>query len=296
MNAPRGLACGAFLTDGARIPEEWLILAGRGAYPEYAFAGARAAGVRRIRVLGVRGMVSRRLLRLADEAVVFGVGELQGALDWLVESGVREMMLTGQITPMALFRTRFDALTRRLLASLPVKNAHTIFGCMIREIEARGVRVIPSSCFMGEHLPGVGVLTRRAPDAREQSDIAFGHQAALGVCDLDIGQTLLVKEGMVLAVEAFEGTNATLRRGAKLGGRGAVMVKVAKRGHDMRFDIPVFGEHTVRLCRKCGVSAVAFQAGRLVMIDRPRVVELANRFGIALVGLDSGLPPAPLEP
>lgn len=278
------------------VPEELLIFAGRGDYPERALEGARAAGVRRIRVLGVRGMASRRLLRLADEAAVFGVGELQRALDWLSASGVRHMMLTGQITPMALFCSRFDALTRRLLAALPVKNAHTIFGGIIREIEARGVRVIPASCFMGAHIPGVGTLTRRAPDAREAADIAFGHRAALGVCDLDIGQTLLVREGMVLAVEAFEGTNATLRRGAKLGGKGAVMIKVAKRGHDMRFDIPVFGEHTVRLCRKCGISAVAFQAGRLVMIDRPRVAELADRFGIALVGLDSGLPPAPLEP
>lgn len=278
------------------IPDELLIFAGRGDYPERALEGARAAGVRRVRVLGVRGLVSRRVLRLADETAVFGVGELQNALDWLANSGVRHMMLTGQITPVALFCSRFDSVTRRLLAELPVKNAHTIFGRIIREVEARGVRVLPSSCFMGDHIPGAGVLTRRAPDAREAADIALGHRAALGVCDLDIGQTLLVKEGMILAVEAFEGTNATLRRGAKLGGRGAVMVKVAKRGHDMRFDIPVFGEHTVRLCRKCGISAVAFQAGRLVMIDRPRVVALADRFGIALVGLDSGLPPAPLEP
>lgn len=278
------------------IPEELVIFAGRGAYPEAALAGARAAGVKRIVVCGVRGLASRRLLRAADEYVIFGIGELEKSLAWLQHSGIRHMMLTGQITPMALFCSRFDALTRRLLSELPIKNAHTIFGSIIREIESRGVTVIPSSCFMGAHLPGVGVLTERAPDAREQSDIDFGHRAAMGVCDLDIGQTLLVKEGMVLAVEAFEGTNKTLRRGARLGGRGSVMIKVAKKDHDMRFDIPVFGEHTIRLCHKCKISAVAFQAHRLVMIDQPKVVALANRFGIALVGLDSGLQPAPLEP
>ena len=278
------------------IPDELLILAGRGAYPDLVFEGARAAGVKRIAVLGVRGMASRSLLRKADAAQVFGLGELRKALDWLKLSQATHLIMAGQITPLALFRTRFDDLSRRLLSELPVKNAHTIFGRAIREVEALGIRVIPSSCFMGDHLPGTGLLTQRAPTPREEEDIAVGHRAALGVCDLDIGQTLLVKDGMILAVEAFEGTNATLRRGGKLGGKGSVMVKVAKHGHDMRFDIPVFGEHTIRLCRKCGVTAVAFQANRLVMLDRPRVVELANRYGISLVGLDSGLPPAPLEP
>lgn len=278
------------------IPEELLIFAGRGEYPIYALEGARKAGVKRIYVAGVRGMASKKLLKMADHSVVFGVGELQTALDWLSSSGIKQMMLVGQITPMALFRTRFDAFTRQLLASLPIKNAHTIFGKIIEAIEARGVEVIPASCFMGDHMPGAGLLTSRAPNEIEQSDIDFGHRAAMGICDLDIGQTILVKEGMVLAVEAFEGTNATLRRGAKLGGKGSVMIKVAKRDHDMRFDIPVFGEHTVKLCKKCGIRAVAFQAGRLVMIDRSRVVNLANRYGITLIGLDSGLPAAPLEP
>ena len=278
------------------IPEELLIFAGRGEYPIYALEGARAAGVKRIVVAGVRGMASKKLLKMADQSVVFGVGELQSALDWLSASGIQQMMLVGQITPMALFRTRFDAFTRHLLTSLPIKNAHTIFGKIIEEIEQRGVKVIPASCFMAPHLPGEGLLTNRPLTALEEADIAFGHQAAMGVCDLDIGQTILVKEGMVLAVEAFEGTNATLRRGAKLGGRGSVMIKVAKRDHDMRFDIPVFGEHTVKLCKKCGITAVAFQAGRLVMIDRERVIALANRYGVALIGLDSGLPAAPLEP
>lgn len=278
------------------IPDELLIFAGRGEYPIYALEGARAAGVKKIYVAGVRGMASKKLLKMADHAVVFGVGELQSALEWLSESGIKQMMLVGQITPLALFRTRFDAFTRKLLTALPVKNAHTIFGKIIEEIEKRGVEVIPSSCFMREHLPGEGLLTNRPLTDLEQRDITFGHHAAMGVCDLDIGQTILVKEGMVLAVEAFEGTNATLRRGAKLGGKGAVMIKVAKRDHDMRFDIPVFGEHTVKLCKKCGITAVAFQAGRLVMIQKARVVELANRYGIALLGLDSGLPAAPLEP
>ncbi|MEG1479527.1 MAG: LpxI family protein [Kiritimatiellia bacterium] len=278
------------------IPSELLIFAGRGQYPELAFEGARAAGVKKIHVLGVRGMVSRSLLRKADVSTVFGVGELERALNWLADSHIHQMMLVGQITPLALFRTRFDALSRRLLAELKVKNAHTIFGRFIELCAERGVTTLPSSCFMGAHIPDSGLLTERAPDAREQADIEFGYQAAMAVCDLDIGQTLLVKEGMVLAVEAFEGTNATLRRGAKLGGKGSVMIKVAKGQHDMRFDIPVLGERTLQICKSCGISAIAFQAGRIVMLDREKVIARANRSHISLIALDSGFPRAPLEP
>jgi len=149
---------------------------------------------------------------------------------------------------------------------------------------------------MDNHIPGAGVLTRRAPDERENRDLAFGHRVARDIGGLDIGQTLVVKDGMILAVEAFEGTNKAIRRGGKLGGKGAVVVKVAKEGHDMRFDIPVIGEKTITVLRKAGVSALAYQAGRLVMLERPKVIAAANALNLAIIGLDSGLPAAPLRP
>ena len=138
--------------------------------------------------------------------------------------------------------------------------------------------------------------TQRSPDERELSDITLGHQAGRDICGLDIGQTLVLKDGMILAVEAFEGTNQAILRGGKLGGKGAVVVKVAKEGHDMRFDIPVIGEKTISILRKAGVSALAYQAGRLVMLERPKVIAAANRMNLAVIGLDSGLPAAPLRP
>ena len=201
-----------------------------------------------------------------------------------------------QITPLALFRTRFDDLARAWLGSLPIKNAHTIYGKIASELELRGLRVLPASCYMDDAVPGAGVLTRRAPDEREARDIAFGHRVACDICGLDIGQTLLVKDGMILAVEAFEGTNQAIRRGGKLGGQGAVVIKVAKKGHDMRFDIPVIGEGTIAALRKAGVSALAYQAGRLVLLERDKVIAAADRLNIAVVGIDSGLPAAPLRP
>ena len=273
-----------------------LIIAGSGTYPASFAAGARKAGVGHITVLAVRGMTSWSLASLADETVWFGVGEVRAIFDWIAKQGFDAGIMAGQIHPLALFRTRFDDLARTWLGGMKVKNAHTIFGKVAAEVEKLGIRVLPASCYMEDFIPGAGVLTRRAPDEREMSDITFGHQVARDICGLDIGQTLVVKDGMILAVEAFEGTNQAIRRGGKLGGKGAVVIKVAKEGHDMRFDIPVIGEATLSTLRKAGVSALAYQAGRLVLLERAKVVAAADKLNIAIVGLDSGLPPAPLRP
>ena len=112
----------------------------------------------------------------------------------------------------------------------------------------------------------------------------------------DVGQTVMVKKGMVLAVEAFEGTNRAICRGGRLGGKGSVLFKAAREGHDMRFDIPVIGLKTLKVMHRAGVTALGFQAGRLIVLDREAVVDFANRHSIAIVGVDSGLPPAPLRP
>ena len=276
--------------------ENLLVIAGTGTYPACIINGARKAGVHRISVIAIKGMTSRRVAALADEAVWFGIGEMQAIFGWAAKGNFTHSIMAGQINPLALFRTRFDALARKWLSELSVKNAHTIFGRLADETEKIGIHVLPASCYMDDHIPGVGVLSKRAPDGRESRDIELGHRIASQICGLDIGQTLLVKDGMVLAVEAFEGTNQAIRRGGKLGGKGAVVIKVAKAGHDMRFDIPVIGEKTISVLRRAGISALAFQANRLVMLEPDKVIAAANRMNIAVVGLDSGLPGAPLRP
>ena len=137
---------------------------------------------------------------------------------------------------------------------------------------------------------------RLAVQKNEASDVAHGASVVRDMGRHDVGQTVLVKEGMVLAVEAFEGTNAAIKRGGKLGGKGAVIVKGAREGHDMRFDIPVVGLKTLKVMKSAGVTALAFQADRLVLLDREAVVAYAHKPNIALVGLATDLPPAPLRP
>ena len=277
------------------VPEQLLLIAGSGTYPQLLLDGARKAGVKRISMIAVRGTTSRRLAAQADDACWCGIGELSRALDWAGQCGARHAALVGLITPFALFHTRFDAVARELLRSLPVKNTHTVYGRVAELLAERGLTTIPSSTFMDDHLPAPGLLTHRAPDSREQSDIELGLRTAMAVSNHDIGQTVVVKEGMILAVEAFEGTNEAIRRGGKLGGPGAVVVKVAKVGHDMRFDIPAIGAGTIPVLKRARITALAFQAGRTILLDRAEVLAAADRLGIAIVSVDSGLPPAPVR-
>ena len=139
-------------------------------------------------------------------------------------------------------------------------------------------------------------LTARGLTADEAFDVAHAEAVVRDVGHHDVGQTVMVKSGMVLAVEAFEGTNAAIRRGGKLGGSGAIVYKAARVGHDMRFDIPVVGLKTLKVMRSAGATALAFQAGRLVLLDRAAVIAYANAHDMAIVGVRSGLPPAPLRP
>ena len=277
-------------------PRKLIVVAGAGSYPRLIVEGAKAAGVETVDVLAVRGSTDRATMRAGDHVHVEGVGRTLSGVKWAAENGYDGAILAGQINPLSLFRTTFDADTRRVLAELPVKCAHTIFGRLVEEFEKRGVKMLPASSYMDGHLPGEGPLTARTLDAREQSDAKRGAVVMRDMGRHDVGQTVLVKDGMVLAVEAFEGTNAAIKRGGKLGGKGAVLVKGAREGHDMRFDIPVVGLKTLKTMKSSGVTALAFQAGRLILLDRDEVIRYADRHGIAICGLATDLPPAPLRP
>ncbi len=272
-----------------------LVIAGAGTYPRLIVEGAKRAGVETVDVMAVKGSCERATARAADHVFPFAVGESDTAIRWTAEQGYDGAVLAGQVSPMSLFRGRFGPVVRQWLAEMPVKNAHTIFGKLVSEFEKAGVRMIPASSYMEDSMPGVGLLTERALSELEKSDARRGFQVADDVGRHDVGQTVLVKSGMVLAVEAFEGTNAAIRRAGKLG-KGSVLCKAARDGHDWRFDIPVVGLKTLKTMKKAGVTALAFQARRLLLLDRDEVIAFANRHGIAIEGVDSGLPPAPTRP
>ena len=273
-----------------------LVVAGAGNYPRFVIEGARRAGVEQIDVLSIKGSCDRATRKLADNVYPFAIGEAARATKWAGTMGYDGAVMAGQANPLSLFRSRFEPEVKAWLAELPTKNAHTLFGKLIAEFESHGTRILPASSYMDDHLPGAGALTERGLTELEASDIRRGVEVADDVGRHDVGQTVMVKSGMVLAVEAFEGTNAAIRRGGRLGGRGGVVFKAAREGHDMRFDIPVVGLKTLKVMKRAGATALGFQAGRLILLDREEVVAFANRHGMAIVGLESGLPHAPTRP
>ena len=272
-----------------------LVISGSGEYPKLVVEGAKRAGVPRVDVLAVKGSCPRSTARLGAHVYPFAAGESDLAVEWAAREGYDGAILAGQINPLSLFRGRFDDTVKRWLREMPIKNAHTIFGKLVSEFEAAGVKMLPASLYMDDHMPGVGALTERGLTELEQDDVRRGMQVAADMGRHDVGQTVLVKSGMVLAVEAFEGTNAAILRAGRLS-KGSVLCKAAREGHDWRFDIPVVGLTTLKKMKKAGVTALAFQAGRLILLDRDAVVSFANKHGMAVVGIDSGLPPAPLRP
>ncbi len=273
--------------------EKLLVVAGSGVYPELLVRGAKAAGVARVDVVALRGSTARATARAADHVTWIRLKEISENIRRVGAQGFDGAILAGQVNPLSLFRGGFDDEIKAALRSLPVKNAHTIFKKLIDLFAASGVKILPASLFMEDCLPGEGLLTARGLSESERADMAHAQDVARDMGLHDVGQTVMVKAGMVLAVEAFEGTNAAIRRGGRLGGRGAVLFKAAREGHDMRFDIPVVGLKTVKLMARMGVTALGFQAGRLILLDRDEALAYANKHNLALVGLPTDLPPAP---
>jgi DUF1009 family protein len=278
------------------MTESLAIVAGVGEYPVLMAQGARAAGVKKITALAIRGAAERRLKAFVDEWVPVGIGELETLRNWCSAHNTYALEFGGGISPSALFTTKFDALSRKLLAELPIKNSHTIFGKLCDVLEETGVKVLPASCFMEAAIPGPGVITKRAPDAREQMDVELAEKISLVISSVEIGQVVVVKDGAICAVEALEGTNTTIKRGTKVGGKGCVVFKGAKEGHDMRFDIPAFGMKTLKFLRKTGVSVFAFQANRMIFLEQEPVRHYAEKWGISIVSVPCRLAPCPTRP
>ena len=276
-------------TSSPVIPESLAIIAGRGIYPLTLAESARRQGVRRIFAAAFRKETERGIEKLADETQWFSFGQLGAVLEAIKASGIKHAVMAGQITPVSLFRLRPDAKALSLLAKLGARNARTIFGAVCAEFSTIGVQLLPAWRFMENSLPKAGQLSRRAPTAREQKDIELGMRVAGAVSGLEIGQTVVVKEGVILAVEAFEGTDAAILRAGELGGPGAVVVKTARSDHDMRYDIPVVGMKTMKILKKINASVLAVAAGRTIMLEPDEIIAAADKMNLALVAMDAKL-------
>ena len=247
----------------------------------------RAQGGQRLVAVAFEGETDPTLEALVDEIVWLRVGQLSKLISAFVERGVTRCVMLGQIAPRNLFDVRPDLRALTTLLRLKEKNAHTIFGALGDELRKDGIELIEPLPWLEPLMPKAGFRLGSNPSAEQQADIEFGLHLAKEVSRLEIGQTVVVKGGTVLAVEGFEGTDQCLARGGKLAGRsgGAVAVKVAKENHDMRFDIPCIGLQTVQTCATTGVAVLAFDGGRCLLLEADEVKKLVRAHKLTVLAL-----------
>ncbi len=263
------------------------LIAGNNTYPLVLAREARAAGVKRIVAAAFTGETDPALAGLVDEIEWMRVGQLGRLVSFLKSRSVREAIMAGQIHPSNLFRLRPDLKAVMLLGKLRTRNAETIFGGIADELAKGGITLLPATTHMDAYVARPGLIAGPKLSRREEEDVRFGFELAKKISELDIGQTVVVKAGTVLAVEAFEGTNEAVKRGGALARKEAVMVKVSKPRQDFRFDVPVIGLQTLTVAAEARLRVVAVEAGKTLLLDRDALVAQALRHGISLVGHSS---------
>ncbi|MDB6173353.1 MAG: hypothetical protein JWL59_2664 [Chthoniobacteraceae bacterium] len=245
---------------------------------------ARAAGVRRIVAAAFQNETSPELASLVEEIEWMRVGQLGRMIGFLKKSGVRHAVMSGQIHPKNLFDLRPDIKALLLLGRLRERNAESIFGAIADEMAKAGVELLPATSYMDEHLAPAGLIAGPKLSRREEEDVRYGFHIAKETSRLDIGQTVVVKAGTILAVEAFEGTNAAMKRGGELGRKEAVMVKVAKPNQDFRFDVPVIGPLTLEAARDAKIRVLGIEARQTLMLERDKLFAMAAAERISIFG------------
>src|SRR5438105_8510204 len=220
-------------------PQVLGIIAGNGVYPRQLADAARKAGVTKIIAAAFSGETDPALAQHVDLIEWMRVGQLGRLLKFFRDQKIHHAIMAGQIAPKNLFDLRPDVKAVVVLAKLKERNAESIFAAIADELAKVDVDLMPATSFLEDQLAPKGLIAGAKLSRREEEDVDFGRQIAKEMARLDIGQTVIVKNGTVLAVEAFEGTNDAIKRGGNLARKEAIMVKVAKPTQDMRFDVPV---------------------------------------------------------
>lgn len=263
------------------------LVAGEGAFPLLLARSARDRGVR-VFAYGLKGVTSDEIQSLAEKTTWLEFGKLQKLIDRLHEDGITHLTMAGRVRHESIFDLlKFDMRAVKLLGRLVDRRADSLLLAGVAELEGEGVRVIDSTIFLRSMMPPAGRLTSRPPSKEVLADVAFGHGLAKAVAGLDVGQTVVVKDRAIVAVEAMEGTDACIERAGQVAGPGCVVVKVSKPRQDRRFDVPVVGLTTVRKLVAARAAALAFSGGETLFFDREEAVALAEREGIAILGLEA---------
>ena len=259
------------------------IIAGNGVYPRLLADSARKAGVKKIVAAAFTGETDPVLEQRVDLIEWMRVGQLNRLLKFFRAQNIHHVIMAGQIAPKNLFDLQPDWKALLLLGKLKERNAESIFAAIADELAKVDVELLPATTFLEDSLAPSGLVAGAKLSRQEEEDVDQGWKIAKEIARLDIGQTVIVKNGTIVAVEAFEGTNETIKRGGALARDGAVMVKVAKPNQDMRFDVPVVGVETIRIAAEAKLRVIALEAGKTLLLDRDAIVDLANRSKISIL-------------
>lgn len=226
--------------------------------------------------------------RIKDLANVklFGLGQAEKVIRHFAHAGVKDVCLIGKIEKRLIFKKiNFDLRGLKMMKKVINKSDSAIMLAIIEELESEGLNVVKQSDWLPGLLPRKGILGKKKPAKKIMADFDFGLKICHELAERDIGQTVIVKEGVVLAIEAVEGTDAAIDRGCALGGKGAVMVKTSRPNQDFRFDIPSVGPETAQCLANSGAVGLAVEAGRTLVIDMRKTVSICNKAGITFAAL-----------
>ena len=260
------------------------LIAGNRQFP---FLFARAARDQGIKIVaaGIAGDTSPFLYFSVDKFQYFKVGELKKLFEYFHGNAVGQVIMAGQVNQDNLFNpaVKLDEEFQAIHDALRDRKADTIFAAVADRLKKEGMTLLDSTFLLKKYLAPRGTLTRRGPSESELKDIEFGLNIAKLVGGIDIGQTVVIKEKAIVAIEAMEGTDRAILRGGAIARTGAVVVKASKPAQDNRFDVPVIGPRTIQAMAKVKAACLAIEAGKTLIIDREKTVSLANKAGICLV-------------
>ncbi len=260
------------------------LIAGNGQFPFLVLEGAHTAGASTV-VVAIKEETDPRIDDVADNVLWVGIGQLGKMISFLKKEGVSQAIMAGQVKHIQIFSGALPDLRMvKMLWNLPRRNTDALIGGVASELAKEGIELIDSTHFIPEQLAGVGPLTKRKPTDHESENIEYGLHIADEIARLDLGQTIVVRSKACVAIEAMEGTDATIRRAGELANGKLTVVKVAKPDQDMRFDVPVVGLPTIRTMIDAGATCLSVTAGKTLIFDRYEMIALADANKICITG------------
>lgn len=260
------------------------LIAGNGQFPFLVIEGARRAGAS-LAVVAIKEETDPGIDQAAENVTWVGIGQLGKMLSFLKDNGVTQAIMAGQVKHVQIFSGAMpDMRMVKMLWNLPRRNTDALIGGVAAELAKEGIELIDSTHFIKDQLASTGVMTKRNPTDVEQENIEYGLHIAGELARLDLGQTIVVRGKACVAVEAMEGTDATISRAGELANGKLTVVKVAKPDQDMRFDVPVVGVPTVRAMIAAGATCLSVTAGKTLVFDRDQMLKLADDNKISVVG------------